>query len=126
MFNEDNDLSEQERTMLAALPREMAPSDLLEERVVRALKSRGHLGTTSKPNRPWARMALRAAAAILLFVGGAVTGKYMLAQPSAAAAVSTAQVKQTNTEQTEQPSVNKGAQQVKNNETVVAEREMWL
>jgi hypothetical protein len=126
MFNEDNDLSEQERTMLAALPREMAPSDLLEERVVRALKNQGHFGTVARASRPWGRIALRAAAAVLLFVGGVATGKYMLAQPSPAVTTSAASSQQANVKPTEQPRVNSGAQSVKNNETVVAQREMWL
>ena len=127
MFNEDNDLSEHERAALAALTRELAPSDLLEERVVRALKSQGHFGTVAKANRRWGRMALRAAAAILLFVGGVATGKYMLTQPSTSGANSSATLQQANNPQTTPPVVNKSTQQqVKNTETVVAQREMWL
>ena len=125
MFNEDNDLSEHERAALAALPRELAPSDLLEERVVRALKKEGHLGNISKGARPWGRIALRAAAAILLFVGGVATGKYMLTQQSSTAISPSAAVKQASTEQTAPPRANPATQTVKN-ETVVAEREMWL
>ncbi len=121
MFNDQNDLSDQERAAIAALPRELAPSDLLEERVVRALRQRGHFGTAVRANRSWPRMALRAAAAVLLFAGGVATGKYMLTQtPSAASATTrraTAQVPE---------KIDNGAQQVKSNETVVAEREMWL
>ena len=41
MFNDNDDLNEQELAALAAVPRKMAPSDLLEERVVRALRSEG-------------------------------------------------------------------------------------
>lgn len=122
MFNDQNELSDQERAAIAALPRELAPSDLLEERVVRALKQQGHFGTTARANRDWPRMALRAAAAVLLFAGGVATGKYMLTQtPSAASAP----IKQASGE-TPPQKIDNGAQQVKSKEKVVAEREMWL
>ncbi|MEO7367711.1 MAG: hypothetical protein ABIZ36_07125 [Gemmatimonadaceae bacterium] len=122
MFNDQNELSEQERSAIAALPRELAPSDLLEERVVRALKQQGHFGTTAPANRDWPRMALRAAAAVLLFAGGVATGKYMLTQtPSAASAP----IKQASVE-TRPQKIDNGARQVKSKEKVVAEREMWL
>lgn len=122
MFNDQNELSEQERAAIAALPRELAPSDLLEERVVRALRDNGHFGTIVRANRSWPRMALRAAAAVLLFAGGVATGKYMLKQPLSATSAS---IKQASSKVSPQKAEN-SAQQVKSNETVVAEREMWL
>lgn len=122
MYSDQNELSEQERAAIAALPRELAPSDLLEERVVRALRDNGHFGTTLRANRSWPRMALRAAAAVVLFAGGVATGKYMLTQaPSAASAP----IKRASAQVPVQK-IENGAQQVKTNETVVAEREMWL
>ena len=46
MYNDDNfELTHDEKTMLASLPREMAPSDLLESRVMRALRDEGYLGS---------------------------------------------------------------------------------
>lgn len=121
MYSEDHDLSEQERTGLAALPRELAPSDLLEERVVRALKNEGHFGAASRAQRSWRSVAMRIAAAIALFAGGVATGHFALSQQPAA----TAPVRQANAKKPAPP-VKSGAQSVKNNETVVAEREMWL
>ncbi|MEO7367028.1 MAG: hypothetical protein ABIZ36_03665 [Gemmatimonadaceae bacterium] len=122
MYNDQNDLNEPERAAIAALPRELAPSDLLEERVVRALKQQGHFGTTGRANRSWPRMALRAAAAALLFAGGVATGKFMLTQTPSAASAS---IKQASVA-TPPQKIDNGAQQVKSKETVVAEREMWL
>ena len=123
MFSDQNELSEQERAAIAALPRELAPSDLLEERVVRALRQQGHFGTTVDPSRSWPRMALRVAAAVLLFVGGVATGKYMLTQTPAAAP---AAIKEASVPQSASQKIDNGTQQVKNKETVVAQREMWL
>lgn len=122
MFNDQNELSEEERAAIAALPHEHAPSDLLEERVVRALRQQGHFGTTAHEGRSWPRIALRAAAAVLLFVGGVATGKYMLTQTSTAAP---AALKQAST-QSPPRKIENGAQPVKTNETLVAQREMWL
>ncbi|MEO5902511.1 MAG: hypothetical protein ABIQ55_00710 [Gemmatimonadaceae bacterium] len=122
MFSDQNELSEQERAAIAALPRELAPGDLLEERVVRALRQQGHFGAAVHASRSWPRVALRAAAAVLLFAGGVATGRYMLTQTPAAAqsAIKRASV------QPPPRKIDDGAQQVKRNETVVAQREMWL
>src|SRR5512141_419884 len=83
MFSENHELSEQERAAIAALPRELAPSDLLEERVVRALRSEGHLGRPAHPRNRWISPIVRIAAAIALFAGGVATGHYVLSQPDA-------------------------------------------
>jgi len=117
MFND------QDRATIAALPRELAPSDLLEERVVRVLRQQGHFGTTMNASRAWPRMALRAAAAVLLFAGGVATGKYLLTQTPVAAP---AAIKQASVQQTPPQKIDNGAHQVKSHETVVASREMWL
>ena len=123
MFNDQNELSEHERAAIAALPRELAPSDLLEERVLRALKQQGHFGATVAASRAWPRMALRAAAAVLLFAGGVATGKYMVSQAPAGPAAATQQVSR---QQPTPQKIDNGTQQVKSGETVVAQREMWL
>jgi len=125
MYSEDQELSAEERAALAALPRELAPSDLLEERVVRALKNEGHLGAETRTRRTWYGNAMRAAAAIALFAGGVATGRFVLSQPSGNTTTTSAAVKQTSVNNSPPP-VSNGAQSVKNNETVVAEREMWL
>lgn len=125
MYSEDHDLGDQEHAALAALPRELAPSDLLEERVVRALKSEGHFGAAARSRRSWAVGAMRVAAAIVLFAGGVATGHYMLSQPSGNATATSAAVRQTSVNKPA-PQVGNGTKSVKNSETVVAEREMWL
>lgn len=123
MFNDDSDLSEQERSALAALPRELAPGDLLEERVVRALRREGHFNAAAPLRRQWGSRLLRVAAAISLFAGGVATGHYVLSQQSAV--TDATPVKQASvTSQEKQPSSR--TQTVKNGETVVDEREMWL
>ena len=121
MYSEDHELSEQERTALAALPHELAPSDLLEERVVRALKDEGHFGAPSRVQRSWRSAAMKIAAAIALFAGGVATGHFALTRQTAA----TAPVRQASVERPA-PTLKSGAQSVKNNETIVAERELWL
>ncbi len=123
MFSENHELSEQERTALAALPRELTPSDLLEERVVRALKSEGHFNRATRGRSQWTRAIVRIAAAIALFAGGVATGHYALSQPDTEK--QTAPVNQASVSKPV-PQNTSGAQTVKNRETVVAEREMWL
>jgi hypothetical protein len=124
MFNDD-ELNEQELAALAALPREMAPSDLLEERVVRALRSEGHFGAAPQPRRAWAKTSLRIAAAAALFIGGVATGRYALTQPAERAATSSSIVAPA-TRNAATFDTNTSTKPVKNSETVVAEREMWL
>jgi hypothetical protein len=123
MFSEDQELSVEERAAFAALPRELAPSDLLEERVVRALRSEGRFTSVAHAPRQWARRIARVAAAIALFAGGVATGHYLLSGPSNGA--DTRAVNQTSITKPA-PQSSTGTQSVKNTETVVAEREMWL
>jgi hypothetical protein len=74
----DEELTSAEREALEALPREQTPSPFLEERVVTALHDRGVL----RPTRPRAieltpaRIAVAAAAAIALLVGGFAMGRW--------------------------------------------------
>lgn len=78
MFNEEEiELTDAERAALAALPRERAPSDLLEGRVMNELSSRGFLSRASRRNNRVASIALRSAAAILIFVAGALTERFV-------------------------------------------------
>ena len=126
MYNDEIELTRDEIAALSALPREMQPSDLLEERVVRALRSEGHLGAVSGPKRNrgvW--VALRIAAALALFAGGVATGHYLLGsdtQQSASVQAPATIVKDRDTTgpAPETRTVNR------KNETIVAEREMWL
>ena len=73
MSPENDDLPPEIRARLQSLRRELAPSDLLEERVVRDLRARGLL----QSRRPWFRPAswtARLAAGLLLFVAGWMVG----------------------------------------------------
>lgn len=127
MYNDETELTHEELAALAALPREMQPSDLLEQRVVNALKIDGHFGGTRKVRESRGIMlAFRVAAAIALFAGGVATGRYLLASDGAQSAST---VEPSNTfvrgRDTTQPGANR--RPVKhNNERIVAEREMWL
>lgn len=66
----DDDLTPDERSAFADLPRERRPSDLLEERTVGALRAAGLLGARRRqdPWRVWPRVA--AAAAVLALMAG--------------------------------------------------------
>jgi hypothetical protein len=78
MFNDEEiELTEAERAAYAALPREHAPSDLLEGRVVGELRSRGILSPASRRKSRVATIALRSAAAVLLFAAGALTERFI-------------------------------------------------
>ena len=125
MYSDDHDLTEQERSALTALPRELAPSDLLEERVFRALRNEGHFASARHSRQSWSRTVGRIAAAIALFAGGVATGHYALSQPTASTSHAAATVGQSGARQTTTRASN-GVQSVKHNETIVAEREMWL
>jgi hypothetical protein len=77
MFNDqDFDLTETERAGFAALPRDRAPGDLLEERVVRQLRNNGYF-SSKKSRARIAGWALRAAAAVFLFAAGALTERML-------------------------------------------------
>ena len=124
-YNDDTELTRDETAALAALTREMRPSDLLEERVVRALRADGHFGAqprSRKPSGVW--FAMRIAAAIALFAGGVATGRYLLATdtPQSASVAPPSTLKEPDT-----TIPDRMAQPVKKvNESVIAEREMWL
>jgi len=133
MFNDDEiNLTLEERNAFASLSREIAPGDLLEARVVKALKSEGHFGGVRARKRSSLVTALRIAAAIALFAGGVATGRYLLRSN----APQSASVSAPNAPAPNAPaSRNRDAQSiaprtgtpaVQQNETVVAEREMWF
>jgi hypothetical protein len=72
-MSDDRDLPEytdEEMRRLTALPRELALENDTEERVVRALRAEGILRPRSRT------LALRAAAAIALFVSGGIAGAW--------------------------------------------------
>ncbi len=121
MHNEnDYELTADEQAMFSSLRRELKPSDLLEERVVRALRSEGQFGA---PRRPAPRLGqlIRMAAAIALFAGGVATGRYVMT-PDTPQTAATAQpapmVRETNRAR-EIPIPASG-------ERIVAETELWL
>ena len=125
MYNDEKfELTETEAAALAALPREMEPGDLLEARVLRALRKEGHLGGTGLAAGRSASLALKIAAAIALFAGGVATGRFALASQAPASASITAPVTETRNAGKTAPRNN--TRPVQNKETVVAEREMWL
>jgi hypothetical protein len=72
MTTEDADLTPAERAAFAALPHERAPGRLLEERVVRALRTRGVLRRRA-PAPAWIAAGL--AASVALFAGGFAAGQ---------------------------------------------------
>ena len=121
MYSEDEvELTAEERSLLAELPRRMAPGDLLEARVVKALKSEGHFGAASQRGTRGLWTALRIAAAAALFAGGVATGRYLIIPAPPRAATVPADVNRTN--DSLQPQRATPAQ----GETVVAEREIWM
>lgn len=75
--HQDNELTAQEQAAFAALPRERNASAMLEQRTVRALRSRGLLGRGSSLRvRAWIAAAGVAAAAAL-FMGGLAVGQWL-------------------------------------------------
>lgn len=81
----DDELTAQERAGYEALQREADPGDLLEERVVRALRAENLLGDvrrttgdgrTGRPFPPWS-IAVAGAASLVLFLGGLLLGQWM-------------------------------------------------
>ena len=127
MYTDENELTHDELAALAALPREIQPSDLLEQRVVNALKIEGHFGGKRRMRESKGIMlAVRMAAGIALFAGGVATGRYLLASdgPQSASTVQPANTILRDRD-TVQPGTNR--RQVKqSNERIIAEREMWL
>ena len=125
MYNENEiELTAEEQAQLSALPREMPVGDLLEERIVRALRSNGQLGSMPATKRSPFRVALRIAAAIALFAGGVATGRYLIDGDTTRSASTTTPQNQVIQPQTTQPGLQ--APPAGKVETIVAEREMWL
>jgi hypothetical protein len=81
----DDELTPFEREALDALPREQTPGPRLEERVVQALRERGVLGPRRRriSELTSVRVALAAAAAIVLLLGGFALGRWTGGQPAA-------------------------------------------
>jgi hypothetical protein len=101
----DNDLSGEERRALDSLPRERQPSDLLEERTVRALQSRGLLHPAVRGGITLSTGRLTAVAATLValllgsfsighWLGSSQTSEAMLAMHRQDSAEATALVQQ--------------------------------
>jgi hypothetical protein len=78
---DEDDLTPDLRTELAALPRERDPGRLLEERTVRALRERGLIEAPAAGGRvrriPRAWLGGAAAAGIALFASGLAVGQWM-------------------------------------------------
>jgi hypothetical protein len=125
MYNDEGfELTLEERNALASLPREMSVGDLLEAKVVRALRNEGHLSVASVRRPDSIAAALKIAAAIALFAGGVATGRYVLRSSDTPdrASVSAPASQNLDAGKTTPRTVTRPVQ----NETVVAEREMWL
>lgn len=81
----DTELTPEELEAFGRLPREAATSDLLEERVVRNLRSRHLLAPRRSPWYRGGQLAAGLAAALVLFLGGTVFGQWMAGRTSAEA-----------------------------------------
>ena len=125
MYNDDElELTPEERAQLASLPREMEAGDLLEARVVRALRDHGHFGEARVRGPRSLSIMWRVAAALALFAGGVATGRYILASdvPESASTSAPSSIDRNARDTTPRTETRP----VRQNETVVAEREMWL
>ncbi len=119
--NDEIELTSDEQALLAALPRTLQPSDMLEDKVVRALRKDGHIGK-SVPRRNQALVdVLRIAAAIALFAGGVATGRYLMRSDTPQSASAQQQQRATPPQNNRQVEASPA-----NGETVVAEREIWM
>lgn len=74
--DEPIELTPEERTRFADLPREREASGLLEARTVRALRARGLLRAGAWQRRPWMAVAGIAAAAVM-FLSGLAVGQWL-------------------------------------------------
>jgi hypothetical protein len=120
--DQEFELTAEERTALAALPREMDTGDLLEERVVRAMRDRGSLQVSRSRANNTLSIAWKIAAAVTLFAGGVATGRYAMANDATGNSINAPATRGRDvgvTPRTDTRPVNQ-------RETVVAEREMWL
>jgi hypothetical protein len=125
MYSDDNlELTRDEQAALAALPRELDPGDLLEAKVIRALREQGHLGAIVPRAKRGPSLALKIAAAVTLFAGGVATGKYLLASDARESASATAPVTEARDAAVSAP--RNESRPAPQKETVVAVREMWL
>ena len=130
--DEENELSPDERMLIAQLPREIAPGDLLEERVVRALRSGGYLGAAAPTRQARAGSKMwRIAAAHALFAGGVATGKYLLMSDGPRTASSSAVPASSSAAPAAAGIIDSTPSRsetipVRRAEPIVAEREMWL
>ncbi len=126
MYNDEEfELTLEERNALASLPREMSPGDLLEAKVVRALRNEGHFSVAPVRSRNNIAATLKIAAAIALFAGGVATGRYVLNSSDTPERASVSAPASQNRD-VEQSTPHTEPRPVRRNETVVAEREMWL
>jgi hypothetical protein len=125
MYNDNQlELTHEERAALASLPREMETGEMLEARVIRALRDNGHLGGSRAHARSPLSIMWRVAAALALFACGVATGRYVLTSDVAESASFTAPA--TNDRDVRDTTPRTETRPVRQNETVVAEREMWL
>lgn len=125
MYNDDElELTLEERAALASLPREMETGDMLEARVVRALRDKGHFGESQVRRQGSLAVMWRIAAGLALFAGGVATGRYVLASDVPANASISAPASNDRNARDTTPRTE--TRPVRHNETVVAEREMWL
>jgi hypothetical protein len=123
MYSDDEyELTAEETAALAALPRETAPGELLEARVVRSLQARGYFGFPRARGGRSLDVMWKVAAAAVLFAGGIATGRYLTESEVRRSASITAPPSQRMENAT--PAGNSAP--ARNNETVVAELEMWL
>ena len=119
--NDEIELTNEEQVLLSALPRTLQPSDMLEEKVVRALRKEGHIGAAAPRRRSALIDVLRVAAAIALFAGGVATGRYLLKSDTPQSASIQQQQRVT------PPQNNRQVESAPaKGETVVAEREIWM
>ena len=119
--DEEEMLTAEERALLTGLQREMPPSDILEERVVRALRKEGYLGGGARQKNERLMNVLRIAAAIALFAGGVAAGRYLITPdvPPSASVEQPGRSKITDT-------LPRNSRPAPATETIVAEREMWM
>ena len=82
---DDKELTAAERERFEALPREVMPSRLLEERIVSGLRERGYLGARHLRRPVWGPfpIAAAAAAAVALFASGLAVGQWLGARHTA-------------------------------------------
>ena len=81
---QDDELTPDEKSAYAALPREVAPPAGLEDRVTRAVITGGAAPEAARPGptaSPWLTGLIRAAAAALIFIAGAAAGRATVPPP---------------------------------------------